>query len=84
MGINRDLDAVLDGLDNCPGIDNDAQTDTDMDGIGDACDLIPMPEPTLAFGLLAGVFTLSGLGRSRHRRRVLDSRAAGRASRSPH
>jgi hypothetical protein len=84
MGINRDLDAVLDGLDNCPGIDNDDQTDTDMDGIGDACDLIPTPEPTLAFGLLAGVFTLSGLGRSRYRRRVLDSRAAGRASRSPH
>ena len=38
LGINRDEDNFLDGLDNCPGIANNDQTDTDMDGIGDPCD----------------------------------------------
>ncbi|MEZ5501645.1 MAG: thrombospondin type 3 repeat-containing protein [Halioglobus sp.] len=38
MGINRDEDAVLDGLDNCPAVANDDQADIDYDGIGDACD----------------------------------------------
>ncbi len=38
MGINRDEDAVLDGLDNCPAAPNDDQQDTNLDGIGDVCD----------------------------------------------
>ncbi|ARN72870.1 putative Ig domain-containing protein [Oceanicoccus sagamiensis] len=37
MGINRDQDNFLDGLDNCPGVDNDDQLDSDNNGIGDAC-----------------------------------------------
>jgi hypothetical protein len=36
-GINRDRDIVLDGLDNCPSVPNDDQADTDMNGVGDAC-----------------------------------------------
>jgi DNA-binding beta-propeller fold protein YncE len=38
MGVDRDLDAVLDGLDNCPASGNAAQTDADFDGLGDPCD----------------------------------------------
>jgi DNA-binding beta-propeller fold protein YncE len=38
MGINRDEDSVLDGLDNCPAVANDDQADTDNDGLGDVCD----------------------------------------------
>jgi hypothetical protein len=36
-----DYDGVLDILDNCPGIDNESQTDIDGDGFGDACDVCP-------------------------------------------
>jgi hypothetical protein len=39
MGIDRDLDAVLDGLDNCPSVSNPSQTDSNSNGIGDACEL---------------------------------------------
>jgi len=67
-GIDRDLDAVLDGLDNCPAHVNGPQLDTDFDGIGDACDATPTPEPGLAVGLAAGLLALGGLGRRRTRR----------------
>lgn len=33
-----DADAVPDARDNCPGVTNPSQTDTDRDGLGDACD----------------------------------------------
>ncbi len=33
-----DGDGVDDDLDNCPGVPNPDQTDTDLDGAGDACD----------------------------------------------
>ncbi len=88
VGINRDLDVVLDGLDNCPGHPNDSQTDTDMDGLGDACDLTPTPEPGLGTGLAVGLMALGGISwrhSSRHSlpQRVRGSRDAGRADRSP-
>jgi len=38
MGIDRDEDSVLDGLDNCPAADNLDQLDTDADLSGDVCD----------------------------------------------
>jgi hypothetical protein len=41
MGIDRDEDGVLDGLDNCPDVANADQADSDNDGIGNVCDLPP-------------------------------------------
>ncbi|MCO6413616.1 MAG: hypothetical protein J5I92_12835 [Thiogranum sp.] len=38
IGIDRDEDTVLDGDDNCVAVANPAQTDTDADNSGDACD----------------------------------------------
>ncbi|HEV7734095.1 MAG TPA: hypothetical protein VGR62_18130 [Candidatus Binatia bacterium] len=46
MGIDQDEDAVLDGDDNCPSVSNPTQTDTDLDGIGDACDTGPTTTTT--------------------------------------
>lgn len=36
-GADGDADLVCDGIDNCVGVSNPDQTDTDNDGIGDAC-----------------------------------------------
>jgi len=38
MGIDRDEDDVLDGLDNCPSVPNTDQTNTNLNQYGDACD----------------------------------------------
>ncbi len=38
IGINRDRDNHLDGLDNCPAAANNNQQDADSDDVGDACD----------------------------------------------
>ncbi|MFP6654068.1 MAG: hypothetical protein VCB25_00470, partial [Myxococcota bacterium] len=84
LGINRDLDQFLDGIDNCPGFANDDQADTDQDGLGDLCDPTPLPEPALGSSLVAGVVMLSLLCRSRRRQRVPDWLFVKRAARSPH
>ena len=38
MGINRDGDAQLDGLDNCAAVPNSGQQNFDGDALGDVCD----------------------------------------------
>ena len=38
MGIDRDEDTILDGLDNCPAVSNFDQLDTDGDHLGNVCD----------------------------------------------
>jgi YVTN family beta-propeller protein len=37
-GIDRDVDGVLDGADNCQDVANASQSDGDLDAVGDACD----------------------------------------------
>ncbi len=56
MGIDRDEDAVLDGLDNCPAADNLDQLDTDSDLAGNLCDADDDGD-----GLLDGVETNTGV-----------------------
>ena len=45
--LDTDADTVEDYLDNCPSTPNLAQTDTDGDGVGDACDAAPA-DPSLS------------------------------------
>ncbi|EYF00148.1 DNRLRE domain-containing protein [Chondromyces apiculatus] len=50
--IDTDGDGVPDDVDNCPDVANPAQTDSDGDGIGNACDLACV---TVQRGLFGGV-----------------------------
>jgi YVTN family beta-propeller protein len=63
VGIDRDLDTVLDGDDNCPAAANPGQEDADDDGIGDVC----VPEPSTVALLLAAWASLGGLAARRRR-----------------
>ncbi|MDH3384829.1 MAG: S8 family serine peptidase, partial [Nitrosopumilus sp.] len=44
---DNDLDGIVNAFDNCPDDPNPGQTDTDSDGIGDACDATPNGVATL-------------------------------------
>jgi YVTN family beta-propeller protein len=56
MGIDRDSDAQLDGLDNCPAASNPGQQNFDGDPLGDACDIDDDED-----GLLDAVETNTGV-----------------------
>lgn len=40
--LDGDQDSILDVCDNCPSVANTNQADSDMDGLGDACDLVQL------------------------------------------
>ena len=48
LRLDSDEDTVLDGSDNCPGVSNPGQANTDGDAFGDACDPDQMPDIILS------------------------------------
>jgi hypothetical protein len=74
--VDDDRDFVGLDCDNCPDHANPAQTDTDADGLGDACDPTPGPEPGAALGPAAALAAAAALSawRSARRRRPPASR----------
>lgn len=70
-GYDQDGDGVADCFDNCPAVANANQTDSDHDGVGDACDAVPFSVPfavldvkklTVRFGKQAGSDRLTAKG----------------------
>ena len=57
---DRDGDGVVDGPDNCPDNANAGQGDSDADGVGDACEVLPSGNTPLEAGHFATVKLLSG------------------------
>jgi hypothetical protein len=57
---DADADGILDASDNCPTTANTDQTDTDGDGIGNACDLLPPGNVPPVAGQNAVAKVLSG------------------------
>ena len=39
---DRDADNVVDAVDNCPDVPNEDQADSNLNGIGDACEMLPV------------------------------------------
>jgi hypothetical protein len=57
---DRDGDGVVDGSDNCADNANASQGDSDADGVGDACEVLPSGNTPLEAGRFAKVKLLSG------------------------
>jgi hypothetical protein len=64
---DSDEDGIADPYDNCPHQPNPGQEDEDDNGVGNMCDLVYIPEPTMPLLLGCGVGALGVLWRSRHR-----------------
>lgn len=70
-----DGDGRADGVDNCPGIANADQADTDLDGVGNACDTPIGTQPRgCGAGALVAMALTTSLMVSGHFRRRLRSR----------
>ena len=54
VSVDNDWDGVPDLLDNCPDVPNSDQTDSDDNGVGDACEGFPEEEPLCCIGDLLG------------------------------
>ncbi len=46
LNVDTDNDDMVNASDNCPNVANPAQTDTDGNGIGDACEPVPATSPS--------------------------------------
>ena len=57
---DRDADGVLDATDNCPDAANAGQGDSDKDGVGDACEVLPSGNTPIEAGRFATAKLISG------------------------
>lgn len=65
----KDSDGVADSTDNCPEVDNANQLDSDVDGMGDACDPLPTE---YVFVNSEGVNTVSYTGQTKRQFLISD------------
>lgn len=65
----KDSDGVADTTDNCPEVDNADQLDSDVDGMGDACDPLPTE---YVFTNSEGVSTVSYSGQTKRHVLIAD------------
>lgn len=56
--VDDDLDFLGDDCDNCPGVANAEQFDCNSNGLGDACDPTPCPEPPATLGAVLAIALL--------------------------
>jgi hypothetical protein len=59
-----DLDFLGDDCDNCPAVSNAEQLDCNANGLGDACDPTPCPEPSSTLGAALALVVLAFARRS--------------------
>ena len=60
VDVDRDGDGVANASDNCPDAANAAQGDSDSDGVGDACEVLPSGNTPVVAGRVAKVRLISG------------------------